>query len=75
MKIITAVLGVAIITFLFVLVLGAIMALPTMWLWNFVVPYISNHTMPAIGFWHAFALNVLCGILFKSSSTTKSSDD
>lgn len=57
------------------LVFGIILAFPTMWLWNFVIPHISNGAVPTIGFWHAFALNVLCGILFKSKGSTSTSSD
>ena len=45
-------------------------ALPTMWLWNYLMPDLFH--LAHIGFWQAFAMNWLCGILFKGSSTSSS---
>jgi len=52
-----------IIIFLFAMLL----AFPTMWLWNWLCPELFH--LPYIVFWQAFGLNMLCGILFKSSSS------
>lgn len=46
--------------------LSALFALPVMWLWNYVVPY--QFGLKEIDFLHAWALNVLCGFIFKSGS-------
>lgn len=51
---------------------GAAMALPVMWLWNYVVvdgQILGTGARP-LDFWHAWALLVLCGLLIKSSNTT-----
>ena len=48
-----------------------IMALPTMWLWNWaLVPSVDG--IHEIGFFKALGLNFLFSILFKSNTTTKS---
>jgi hypothetical protein len=54
--------------------IALLMAYPTMWLWNYVMPFaFPNAGIAELDFWHAFALNFLCGILFKSSSSSSSS--
>lgn len=47
--------------------LVVIWALPTMWLWNWLMPYLFN--LPTIGFWQALGLNALTTILFKNTVT------
>ena len=37
--------------------------------WNCVMPSIFN--LPTIGYWQAFVLSFLCGLLFKSNVSTK----
>jgi len=49
-------------------VLAVIMALPTMWLWNWLMPPIFG--LIKIGFWQALGLNLLSGILIKGSTTS-----
>ena len=49
---------------------ACILAFPTMWLWNYICP--SMFHIGEIDFYHALALNVLCHILFKSSSSKSS---
>jgi hypothetical protein len=51
-----------------VVVAAVLMALPTMWLWNWLMPTIFG--LIKIGFWQALGLNLLAGILFKSSSSS-----
>ena len=57
----------------FVLVLGfiaIIMAYPTMWLWNnCLIGAVDG--VNDISFWQALGINVLAGILFKNSSSSK----
>ena len=48
------------------IVVGLIMAFPVMWLWNFVFGSLLK-----IDVFQAWALNVLCGILFGRSSGNK----
>ena len=52
---------------------SALFALPVMWLWNYVVPY--QFGLKEIDFLHAWALNVLCGFIFKSSSIRSEKKD
>ena len=44
-----------------------------MLLWNWVA--VDLFGLPAIGFWLAFGLRWLCGLLFRSSSFSKKSSD
>jgi hypothetical protein len=53
--------------------LAILMALPTMLLWNAIVPDITNYAVTELSFWQALGLNLLCGILFKSSASTSTS--
>ena len=53
--------------------LSALFALPVMWLWNYVVPY--QFGLKELDFLHAWALNVLCGFIFKSSSIRSEKKD
>ncbi len=54
---------------LLVIVLSAIvMSLPTMWLWNWLMPTIFG--LIKITFWQALGLNILAGTLFKSTSSS-----
>ena len=46
--------------------LSALFALPVMWLWNYVVPY--QFGLKELDFLHAWALNVLFGLLVKGST-------
>lgn len=50
-----------------VVVIAALCALPTMLLWNAIMPLIFG--LIKISFIQALWLNLLCGILFKSSSS------
>lgn len=49
----------------FVAIAAILCALPTMLLWNWLMPDIFH--LDTITFWQALGLNFLCGILFKSS--------
>lgn len=56
-----------------VLVLGVIIAWPVMWLinWLFAPSFLTLvFGVPHIGFWQTWALMVICGVLFKGSSTS-----
>jgi hypothetical protein len=53
-----------------VILIALLMTLPTMWLWNWLMPTIFG--LIKIGFWQALGLNLLSGIFFqKSSSNSK----
>ena len=48
-------------------VVGLVIALPVMWLWNWLMPAIFG--LVKISFWQALGLTFLCSMLFKSSNT------
>lgn len=52
-----------------VMFFAVIMALPVMWLWDWLMPEIFG--LKEITFWQALGLNFLFSILFKASSTSK----
>lgn len=60
------------VVFMVVLVIGVsfLLTLPIMWLWNWLMPVIFE--LPAITFWQALGLSILCSFLFKSTSGSKS---
>lgn len=66
---------VSLVAIVFVAVLSvaftALFALPVEWLWNYVVPALFG--LKSITFMQAWALNLLCSFLFKSSNTSTSS--
>jgi hypothetical protein len=49
--------------------MAIIMGLPLQLLWNWLMPRIFG--LPTIGFWEAVGLNVMSGILFKNTTSTK----
>jgi len=51
-------------------VIAIVMGLPTMWLWNWLMPDLFE--ISRITFWQAIGLNMLAGILFRSSSGSTS---
>lgn len=50
--------------------LYALAALPVMWLWNWLMPELFG--LQTVNFWQALGLLVLCGALFRSSSSSSS---
>jgi hypothetical protein len=52
-----------------IIVIAVLMAWPTQWLWNNALIGAIDGLNP-IGFWQALGINVLCGILFRNSTTT-----
>jgi len=50
------------------LLVGALYAFPVMWIWNYMMPELF--ALPVLTFWQAFWGTFLCGLLFKSSTTT-----
>lgn len=50
--------------------LAVIFAFPTMWLWNWLMPVIFKLT--EINLWQALGINILSGLLFRSTNTVKS---
>lgn len=51
----------------FIALYAVILALPTMLLWNWVMPPVFG--LGTIGFFHALGLNLLCGVLFRSRAS------
>jgi hypothetical protein len=62
-------LGVFFATIGMIIVIAVLMAWPTQWLWNNALIGAIDGLNP-IGFWQALGINVLCGILFRNSTTT-----
>jgi hypothetical protein len=63
------------IVFVFIVMLfiiGFVFAWPLMWLWNYLMPVIFE--LPTITYWQSFWLFFLCGLLFKSSNSSSSSN-
>lgn len=52
-------------------VLGGIVALPTMWLWNWLMPELFH--LATISFWQAWGLLFLSALLLKSGSSSTDS--
>jgi hypothetical protein len=52
----------------FVAMYAVLLALPTMLLWDYVMPIIF--ALPKITLFQALGLNLLCGILFRSRSSS-----
>lgn len=56
--------------------LGALLALPVMWLWNGVLPNLFTATViKPIDFWNAWGLLILCGLLFKGAGSSSSNSN
>jgi len=71
MRKLAQIIGLVVIVAVTVLLMAFLFALPTMWLWNLLMPEIFG--LNTIDFWQALGINLLAGILFKSS--VKSSKD
>lgn len=57
-------------TILACFVFSVLMAFPTKWLWNWLMPALFG--LGKISVWKAWGLSFLCSILFKGNSTDKS---
>lgn len=57
------------IAILLVGLVSVVMAFPTMWLWNWIMPAICGFGKLSV--WKALGLNFLCGILFKNVSNSQ----
>ena len=69
MKKVAEFLGVLVVVILGLFGAALILAFPVMWLWNWVI--VDIFQLPEIGYWKAFGLYTLLGILFKSVPTNK----
>lgn len=56
-----------------VILYALLLALPVMWIWNYLMPDLFG--LKEIGFWQALCLNLLCGFLFKDSSSSSKDKD
>jgi hypothetical protein len=68
-----AIIGVVVAVFLVIAGVSLLVAWPTMWLWNYLMPVlfptaVASGAIAVIGYWHAFWLLFLSAILFKSAS-------
>ena len=74
METVVKVVGIAVVGIAVIVVLGLILSLPVMWLWNAclvaAIPGIKE-----IGWLQAWGILVLCGLLFKNSSSSSSSSN
>ena len=59
-----------IIALVFVAIFALILAFPVMWLWNWIMPAVFG--LIKITFWQALGINLLCGFLFRGTTTVKS---
>lgn len=63
--------GGIVVAFVVLLGMAFLVGFPVCWLWNWLMPHIFG--LPKIGFWEAWGLLLLSGLLFsgKSGSTSK----
>lgn len=54
-----------------IVLIAVLMAWPTQWLWNNALVGAVDGFNP-IGFWQALGISILCGILFRNTSSSKS---
>jgi hypothetical protein len=59
-----------IVALVFVAIFALILAFPVMWLWNWIMPAVFG--LIKITFWQALGINLLCGFLFRGTTTVKS---
>jgi len=50
-------------------VIGFVLAIPVMYLWNWVVPLLTKGALASITYWKAWGLIVLLGILLGNSAS------
>jgi hypothetical protein len=63
--------GIGVIALIILAVVSIIAAIPTYYLWNWLMPAIFG--IKVITFWQAWGVNFLAGILFKNTSSSSSS--
>lgn len=54
---------------LIIVIVAIILALPTMWLWNWLMPHLFG--LVSITFWEALGINLLSGVLFNHGGSSK----
>jgi len=55
-----------------IIIVTVFLALPTMLIWNWLMPVVFG--LIKINFWQALSINILTGILFRSSHTNSDKD-
>src|SRR3989337_2672008 len=60
-----AMIGMVVGILILVAVVSLLLAYPTMWTWNYVMPYLFG--FKTLNFWQAFSINYLAGSLIKGS--------
>ena len=62
-----------IMAFLMIAMIAVIVSLPTMWLWDWLMPIIfpQGGIVHSITWNQALGINILCGLLFKGTTNTK----
>ena len=55
------------VVFILYLLLSLVLAFPVMWLWNWLMPMLFK--LPTVTWVEALGLNLLCGFLFRSSTS------
>lgn len=73
MDVFLKILGVIIAEVLFLVGMAFLFGLPTMWLWNWLMPAIFGLTK--ISIYQAVGLNILCGVLFRAELKSSSKND
>jgi len=63
-------LGAAVAGLFLTVFVALLVGFPIMWLWNWLIPAIFG--LVQINIWKAIGLNLLCGLLLRSSMSTKS---
>ena len=66
-------LGIFFATMSMIVLIAVLMAWPTQWLWNNALVGAVDGFNP-IGFWQALGINILCGILFRNSTSNSTSN-
>ena len=65
--------GIGILAIIIVAVVSLVAAIPTYFLWNWLMPTIFS--IKTVTFWQAWGIVFLTGILFKNAGSSNKSDD
>lgn len=64
-------LGIVVLALFLIVLVALVFTFPTLWLWNWLMPSIFGLTK--ITFWQALGINILSGMLFRSSNVNTKS--
>ena len=73
MESLVKIIGVIVVAFIVLLGLDFLLAIPTMYLWNWLMPKLFNLT--TITYWQAYGLSLLAGLLFGKVNLNTRKDD